>query len=57
MGLHVEARRPRLKPDRTPQQAKARADYCKKWSRKSPSYFLNVVNMIIDNKQFGVPTT
>jgi len=56
-GIPVEARRPRLKPDRTAQQARDRVDYCKDWGRRRPTFFLNHVDMIIDNKQFDVPTT
>ena len=56
-GLPVQARSPRLKPGRSPAQAAARVVYCEKWSRKSPSFFQERVDMIIDNKQFDVPTT
>ena len=56
-GIPVEARRPRLKPDRTAKQARDRVDYCKDWGSRPPSFFLNKVDMIIDNKQFDVPTT
>ena len=56
-GLPVEARPPRLKPSRTAQQAKQRVDYCKEWCEKPASYFVSTVDMIIDNKQFDVPTT
>ena len=56
-GIQVEARRPRLKPKRTPGQVKARVEYCTKWCRKPASFFLDEVDLIIDNKQFDVPTT
>ena len=56
-GLPVKARSPRRKPGRTPSQAAARVLYCEKWSRKPPSFFLNNVDLIIDNKQFDIPTT
>ena len=56
-GIQVEARRPRLKPKRTPSQVKARIDYCTRWCRKPASFFLDKVDLIIDNKHFDVPTT
>ena len=56
-GLPVQARCPRLKPGRTPEQAAARVAYCKKWARKPPSFFTEDVDLIIDNKQFDIPTT
>ena len=55
--LPVQARSPRLKPGRTPEQAAARVAYCETWARKPPSYFVDKVDLIIDNKQFDVPTT
>ena len=56
-GLDVQARPPRAKPLRTPVQAAARVAYCDEWSQKRPEYFINKVDMIIDNKQFDVPTS
>ena len=56
-GLPVKARSPRLKPWRTPAQAASRVVYCEKWGRKPPSFFLDEVDLIIDNKQFDIPTT
>ena len=56
-GLPVQARSPRLKPGRTRVQAEARVAYCKKWSRKPSSFFVDDVDLIIDNKQFDIPTT
>lgn len=56
-GIPVKARPPRLKPARSAKQAKARVEYCTKWGRKPPSYFLDTVDLIIDNKQFDIPTT
>ena len=56
-GIKVEALRPRSKPKRTPRQVKARVEYCTKWCRKPPSFFLDKVDLIIDNKHFEVPTT
>ena len=38
-GLQVQARRPRLKLARTPQQAAKRVEYCKKWCNKPQSFF------------------
>ena len=31
--------------------------HCRVWGRKSPSYFVDTVDLIIDNKQFDVPTS
>ena len=56
-GIPVAARSPRLKPKWTAAQAKARTEYCKKWCHKPPSFFLDKIDLIIDNKQFDVPTT
>ena len=56
-GLPVQARSPRTKPGRTQEQATARVVYCKLWCKKPASYFLNKVDLIIDNKQFDIPTT
>ena len=56
-GLPAKARSPRLKPGRTPAQAATRVAYCDKWGRKPPSFFLEKVDLIIDNKQFDIPTT
>ena len=56
-GILVAARRPRLKPARTKEQAQARVDHCRAWGRKSPSYFVDTVDLIIDNKQFDIPTS
>ena len=56
-GLPVQARVPRAKPGRTPLQAAARVSYCEKWSRKPPGFYAEDVDLIIDNKQFDIPTT
>ena len=56
-GIPVAARRPREKPDRTPEQANARVKYCKVWHRKPPSFWLKKVDLVIDNKRFEIPTT
>ena len=56
-GLSVRARPPRSKPDRTPQQANTRLEYCAAWCKKHESFFTDEVDMIIDNKRFDVPTT
>ena len=56
-GIPVAARSPRLKPKWTAEQAKARVEHCKRWCRKPSSFFLDEVDLIIDNKQFDVPTT
>ena len=56
-GLPVQACSPRLKPGHSPAQAAARVSYCEKWSRKTPAFFQRRVDLIIDNKQFDVPTT
>ena len=56
-GILVAARRPREKPDRTPEQANARVKYCKVWHRKPPSFWLKKVDLMIDNKRFEIPTT
>ena len=55
--IPVQARSPRLKPGRTQEQAAARVAYCQTWARKPPSFFVDDVDLIIDNKQFDVPTT
>ena len=55
--IPVQARNPRLKPGRTQEQAAARVAYCQKWARKPPSFFVDDLDLIIDNKQFDVPTT
>ena len=56
-NIPVQARSPRLKPGRTSQQAAARVAYCKKWARKPAPFFVDDVDLIIDNKQFDIPTT
>ena len=56
-GIPVQARRPREKPQRTAEHAKARVQHCEKWGAKPPSYYEKTIDMLIDNKSFDVPTT
>ena len=56
-GMSVEARRPRLKPSRTVQQARDRVVYCAEWGTRPPAFFAERIDLIIDNKQFDIPTT
>ena len=55
--IDVAARRPREKPQRTKEQLKERVDYCAEWSGKDSKFFVQGLDMIIDNKKFDVPTT
>ena len=56
-GLDVQARRPREKPDRTPEAEKARVAWCQNNKALRGSYFADKVDMIIDNKKFEIPTS
>lgn len=56
-GIKVAARKPREKPQRTPVHERERVDYCKSWAHKPRSFFVRDLDMIIDNKNFDVPTT
>ena len=54
--INVAARRPRAKPQRTKAQAAARVEACQVLSARCPAYFSRVVDLIIDNKRFELPT-
>ena len=56
-GVDVAARRPREKPQRTKEHMQERVEYCRRWMRKPSSFFLDTVDMVIDNKTFDLPTT
>lgn len=56
-GIPVAARRPREKPQRTQEHEAERLAFAKAFASKSPSYFTDRIDMIIDNKTFDVPTT
>jgi len=56
-GINVAARRPREKPQRTPEHLKERVEHCREWGCKPASYFADQVDLIIDNKVFDLPTS
>ena len=56
-GINVAARRPREKPKRTLDHEQERVDYCTEWGKKSGSFYLNQIDLIIDNKVWELPTS
>ena len=56
-GVPVAARRPREKPQRTPEHLKERLEHCREWGCKPASFFTDKVDLIIDNKVFDLPTS
>ena len=56
-GIPIGARRPRLKPARTPEQAKKRLEYGREWSKKPEKFWEDDVDLILDNKKWEIPTT
>ena len=56
-GIKVQARRPREKPQRSPEVAKERYNWSQENSHLNGDYFSDDLDMIIDNKKFEVPTT
>ena len=56
-GLKVAARRPREKPQGTPEHERERVEYCTEWQRKPRSFFMEGIDVIIDNKVFDIPTS
>ncbi len=56
-NIPVAARRPREKPQRTAEHEAERYAFAKEMAAKPPSYYINSIDMIIDNKAFDIPTT
>ena len=56
-GLHVKARRPREKPQRTKEDEAQRVEWCRKHADLRSSYFTDKIDMIIDNKHWEIPTS
>jgi hypothetical protein len=56
-GIDVKFRRCREKPRRTSEHKRERKEVCNTLRRHPESFFTDYVDMIIDNKQFDVPTT
>jgi len=56
-GLGVRWRRAREKLQRSPEMVKERLDICSKWQKFPASHWMEKVDMIIDNKQWAIPTS
>jgi hypothetical protein len=56
-GLDVKWRRAREKPKRGPDIIKERLEICSKWQRLPARYYVDQVDMIIDNKKWPIPTS
>ena len=56
-GLEVERRRPREKLQRTPGTKKERVEWCRARAHLTGSHFADRVDLIIDNKQWLIPTS
>ena len=56
-GIPVKARRPREKPQRTPETSLARMDWCQERRHLRGVYFADRLDFIMDNKKFEIPTT
>lgn len=54
--IPVALRRPREKPQRGPEQEAARMEACRKMRYLPNDYFLNTVDLIMDNKKWEIPT-
>ncbi len=55
--LGVQWRAPRVKPQRTPEQDQARAQWCEERLSLTPNHWLKKVHMFIDCKKFQLPLT
>jgi hypothetical protein len=55
-GFDVEFRRSRERPQREQEHLDERADICRRWQRLPANYFLEKVDLIMDNKKFSIPT-
>ena len=55
--IPVAARRPREKPQRTPQIKAERYAFAKRFVHKNPVYYIKELDMAIDSKHFDVPAT
>ena len=53
----VAARRPRENPHRTPEHKAERYELTKMFINKGPGHYVKDLDMIIDNKEFDIPTT
>ena len=56
-GIDVKWRRPRERPQRDAEHEAERERVCSRWRFLPADYFTDRVDMIIDNKQFKVPTS
>ena len=56
-GIGVKLRRPREKPQRTPEVEAERKEMCGRMRKWPLAKFIDGIDMIIDNKRFDVPTT
>ena len=56
-GKDIKFRRPREKPQRTAEDRASRAAQCKRMRRLPEDYFIENVDLIIDNKQWPIPTS
>jgi hypothetical protein len=56
-GIPVAARKPREKPMRKPEHNHSRVAICSKWARRPAVYFSDSIDLIMDNKQWEIPTT
>ena len=55
-GYDVRWRTPRERPQRSPQDERARMDICGRWRYLANNHFTQTVDLIMDNKKFLVPT-
>lgn len=56
-GINVRARTPRQKPMRNKDHEQNRLRICKKWAALPASYFTTKIHLIMDNKQWDIPTS
>ena len=56
-GILVAARAPREKPERDPEHDAERHETCGRWRFLPTDYFLDKIDITIDNKHWDVPTT
>ena len=54
-GFDVARRNPRFKPMRTADHEEERVEICTKWARRPAEYWTDSVDMVIDNKSWGLP--